>query len=183
MTQMATTSPARRRAPSWIVDHPVASGFMLMFCPDPARAAGHFARVLRPNGRLSLLVWGEPDQNSFVTVGGQSVAAFFPATPPDANAPSAFRFARAGLLEDVLRGAGFREVMVESRPVTIEFPTAREYFTVFSDLAAGARDKVASMTPADRAKLDALVHETAGRYMRDGRVAVTATPLCASARK
>ena len=43
---MATTSPARRRAPSWIVDHPVASGFMLMFaCTWPidswAAAASH----------------------------------------------------------------------------------------------------------------------------------------------
>ena len=161
----------------------VTSACVLMFCPDANRAAAQMARMLKPGGRLSLSVWGDPAENPFVTLGGQPVAQFFPATPPDANAPNAFRFARAGLLEDVLRGTGLREVTVESRPMPIEFATPAEYWEVFLDLAAGARDKVASMSDADRAALDALVHEGAARYMREGRLVLTATLLCASARK
>jgi hypothetical protein len=141
------------------------------------------ARVLKSGGRCAVAVWDEPARNPFITVGGQAVAEFFPATPPDPSSPGAFRFAQASVLADVLRTAGFRDVSVESRPMTIEFDTADDYWQVFSDLAAGIRARVASMTDADRVRLRTVVRESAQAHVQDGRLRLIATPLCATARK
>lgn len=155
----------------------------LMFFPDAAGALAAIRRVLRPGGRLAVAVWDEPTRSTFMTVAGRSVAQFFPPSPPDPKAPGGFRFSRRGELDALLLEAGFRDVRVESRPMTIELGSVEEYWEAFTDMAAGAKEKIASMPDGDRQRLKALVEESCAPYMAEGRLRLTATPLCGSATK
>ncbi len=46
--------------------------FGVMLVPDPERALGEIARVLRPEGRVALAVWASSDANDWMTAAGRS---------------------------------------------------------------------------------------------------------------
>ena len=161
----------------------VTCGCGLMFLPDAAGAVREMTRVLRPGGRLAVSVWDEPSRSPFLTAAGGAVAQFFPPAPPDPNAPAAFRFSRPADLEAVLRAGGVSDITVESRPITIELASSAEYWDVFTDMAAGIKEKIAPLAAADLERLRALVDDAVRPSLRDGRLHLTATLLCASGRK
>jgi SAM-dependent methyltransferase len=161
----------------------VTCAYALMFCPDAVRAVAEARRVLKAGGRFAAVVWDEPSKNPFLTVAGEAIAQFFPAAPPNPNAPGAFRFARPGILEETLRAGGFTEVAIDSRAITIECASSAEYWQMFVDHAAGMSSKVAQLGESDRMKLIAAVDAGAGRYVADGCVKLLATTLCAVAVK
>jgi SAM-dependent methyltransferase len=154
----------------------------LMFFPDVDRALAGIRRVLKPGGRLTVVVWDDPSKSSFLTAAGRAVAEFFPpAAPPNPNAPGAFRFAAPGALESTLSGAGFRDVVVESVPMPIEMASPEDYWEMFVEMSAGIAGKIASLSEADRARLKRMVLDAAARHLENGVVRLTATPLCAAA--
>jgi SAM-dependent methyltransferase len=153
----------------------------LMFLSDAERVAASMRRLLAPAGRLAVAVWDQPAKSPFLTIGGGAVAQFFPPAPPDPKAPGGFRFSQPGALEALLRAAGFRDIAVESRPMEIDLASPTEYWEVFTDMAAGIKDKLSSLSDADLGQLKTMVDEAARPYRKDGRLRLVATPLCASA--
>jgi enediyne biosynthesis protein CalE5 len=158
--------------------------FGLMFCPDPVRGAAEIRRVLKPGARFATAVWDVPARNPFFTSIAGVLAEFVPMPAPDPSAPGVFRLAPPGELERVLRAAGFSQVSVESRPIVLRYASPDEYWQIQTDLAAPLRAAMASLTPADIARLKARVLESIAPNV-DGSGAVTfdAVPLCASAAK
>lgn len=139
-------------------------------------------RVLKPGGRVAIGVWDEPSKSPFVTVGGGAVSQFHAPTPPDPNSPGAFRFAKPDVLERVLRDAGFGDVTIGSVTMPIEFGSTQEYWEIFTECAAGIKTKISTLSKEDHMKLRRLVDDLAAPHMVNGRLRLTATPLCAKAR-
>lgn len=90
------------------------SRFGAMYFDDLSRAFGEVHRVLRPQGRIALMVWGPFDQPYFeCTVGVLLHHLGWKDLPPSQSAP--FRFDERGVLETEVARAGFREVEDQTR--------------------------------------------------------------------
>ena len=157
--------------------------FGFMFCPDPVQAVAELRRVLKSGGRFALAVWDEPARNPFFGVIAAPLARFNPGPPPDPKAPGPFRLAPPGELAAVLRSGGFSDFQVEARPMTWDYGTVEEYWAIQMDLVAPLKGAVSTMSATDVGHLKAAVLEAVTPYIREGRVRLTATPLCATGRK
>ena len=91
-------------------------GYMLM--PDPLQALRESARVLRPDGRLVLAVWGEAKDNPWLLRILQAVMSHLSAPPPEPGAPGPFSLGDPARLRDLLDQAGFTDLEVEEVETT-----------------------------------------------------------------
>jgi ubiquinone/menaquinone biosynthesis C-methylase UbiE len=94
--------------------------FGLFFLPDPARAAGEFARVLGPGGSLAVSTWGDQDPRWTWEdeLFGLDVE----------RRPISQPFATSESLHDLLRDAGFHDVRIDSEACDIYFRDEEEWW-------------------------------------------------------
>jgi len=120
--------------------------FGVMFFPDPSSNLKEMARVLKPGGRMVLVAWGSPAENTWATTIGQIVnqRLNIPAPPPDA--PGLYRFAQEGLLSSLLQSAGLKEVRQEKVQGTFSLESPDLYWDWQTDVAAPV---VAALSKAD----------------------------------
>lgn len=110
---------------AWASMDAVACRQAFMFFADPAGALERVYRVLRPGGWVGLTVFSEPDRNGFVTIPFSILSRWshpetsdrpraVPVSMP--SGPGPFSLAAPGLLESMLRRAGFTDV--ETRAIS-----------------------------------------------------------------
>jgi SAM-dependent methyltransferase len=130
----------------------VTCRFGAMFFPDVSQAFREIRRVLRPNGRTSLLTWGAFDQPFFgLTAGVILRYAKPPPRPP--GGPAVDRFAERGTLGTALEEAGFRDVSEEHLALRGVWPgPPEEVWSAFSEIAAPFREMIAGLSESDRKK-------------------------------
>ena len=84
-----------------------------MFFGDPAAAFANIARTLRPDGRLTLLVWQGPEANEWIADLSAALAAGRDLPAPPAGAPGPFGQADPKAVRAVLAAAGFTHIEVD----------------------------------------------------------------------
>ncbi|WP_369258388.1 class I SAM-dependent methyltransferase [Geodermatophilus amargosae] len=100
----------------------VVSQFALMFFPDPVAAVREMRRVLEPDGRLAVAVWGPHERaTGYVVLTGIAERRCGRAAADVLTAP--FVLGDRDALVGVFRAAGIDDVTVELRPGTVSFPT------------------------------------------------------------
>jgi enediyne biosynthesis protein CalE5 len=162
----------------------VTCGFALMFSSEPVRVMREVHRVLAPEGRVALCVWDEPARNAyFTTMFGalREVATMQAPAAPGASGP--FALAAPGLLERILREAGFRDIAVESVPVPFEFESLADHFEMSCDMATPLNRAVAAMSAPDIERFKALLAAALAPFRVGNRLRVPATALCATGAK
>ncbi len=94
----------------------VFSRFGVMFFADPHAAFRNLRSALRDVGRLCFACWQPPRRNPWMAVAGAAVQPFLPepAEQPDPRAPGPFAFADRDYVRDILEGAGFAAIEIES---------------------------------------------------------------------
>jgi ubiquinone/menaquinone biosynthesis C-methylase UbiE len=137
----AMIAAARARAAAWLqaaagplaplqferldAEHmPLAAGWFdvalcalgLMYVPSPERAVGEMRRLLRPGGRLVLLVWGEPARCAW-----EPVFRIVDAEVHSEVCPLFFRLSRPGALLRLCSEAGFEPLVQQRFAATLHY--------------------------------------------------------------
>jgi len=156
----------------------VLCGLGLMFFPDEQAALLEVRRVLKPDGRFALSVWGDEDEVPLVAAALACMRRLLP--PPKVARPSIFRFGAAGELERRLASADFRDIEIRRHPFSIEFPDAAAYWQAFLDLAGGAAESLSRLPAEKQQALAAAVAEELAPHAVPGGYRLTSTVLIGS---
>jgi len=163
------------------VDHVLCRfGYMLM--ADPAAALAETRRVLRPGGRLTLAVWGPPEQNPFFAILGINLTTRGLIPPPEPPpAPGLFNMASAERTTALLHGAGFVDVRTEEVPVRFRLRDLDEYIGLVADTAGPLGLALRGLSDPELADVKAEVEESFGRFAAGTGYTLPGLTLCALA--
>ncbi len=157
----------------------VSCRFGFMFFPDLQRAANEMARVLKPDGRLAVAVWAAPEQNFWVTCMMDNIKKRIDVPPVQPGAPGMFRCAKPGLMADLFKNAGLKEVTERPVPSTYDLSGGEEFWTMTTEIAAPFAAALHGVDPATVALIKADVVAEMDERFPDGKITGLATVITA----
>lgn len=120
----------------------------LMLFPEPGRAIGELHRVLRPGGRVCVLVFGRPDRNPCVTTLMAVALKHAGLPPPEPSQPGGLlSLGRPGLLDAMFKDAGFDEVATTSIDAPFTLPSVRDYIDFVQSSASPIQQILGRLKP------------------------------------
>jgi ubiquinone/menaquinone biosynthesis C-methylase UbiE len=136
----------------------------LMFAVDPARAAREVQRVLRPEGRAVVAVWGPRDRNPWLGAALDAVGEQLGMPVPPPGVPGPFALEDADRLADVLADSGLTGVRVEEHPVEMRARSFDEWWGRTTALAGPVAGLLASLDATAAAQLRDRAQKAAAHY-------------------
>lgn len=155
----------------------VTCRFGAMFFPNLGQALNEIYRVLKPGGRVALVVWGPLAENPHTAIlhallskYGQQLSGI------------GFRLSQPGMLEDALSAAGLQQVQVEQRRIPWPVPGPLEHLWIERQArSAEVRRCIAALAPEQQDQLRAEVLRAFAPYHDGQQTNFTATIVLATA--
>jgi len=162
----------------------VVSRLGAMFFPNPAAALREMLRVTKPEGVITLAVWGKSELNPFSYVITNVVSRHFDATCPDPNLPGAFRFAEPGSLARILTDAGAVDVKERVLKFHIAAPISpREFWEMRSETSGTLREKLATLSPQKAALVAQEAQEAVREFFPNNQMCFPAQMIIVSGKR
>lgn len=155
-------------------------GYMLM--ADPAAALSETRRVLRPDGRLALAVWGAPERNPFFAIIAMKLVQRGHIPPPEPEGPGIFSMASEERTRELLEGLGFSEVRIEEVPARFAFDDMDEYMSFIGDTAGPLAMAIRGLSEGERETIEAQLEEAFAPFAANGGFELPGVALNAVAR-
>jgi len=134
--------------------HGAVSRFGLMFVEDIPRALGILRDALRPRGRAAFAVWGPMSRNPISRLSAEVTRPFLREPPPDPeNGPHPLRLGRRGMLERMMRQAGFRDVTAAGVKVPYVYGSEEEFLAMQLGYPNPLRDIYLSLSRRDQGRM------------------------------
>jgi len=124
----------------------------LMLFPSPTAALGEMRRVVKPNGRVSVMVHSTPENNPYHSLPLEIVRRIGRVAMPPRAQPGMFALCGAGVLERIYRQVGFRDVEIHPAAIRRRFSSLGEAIQSIKGSFAVLHDLMASLSEADRGR-------------------------------
>ena len=159
----------------------VVSRFGVMFFPEPSVGVSEMIRATRPGGRVSFAVWAARELNPMSAIIGDTIARVVELPKSIADA---FRFAKSGVLAQILDDCGVREVRERKldfrHRATVTFD---EFWAIRVEMSDSLRSSLAALTPEQTDLVRAQVRQATARYFSEGQMDIPACALIVTGRK
>jgi SAM-dependent methyltransferase len=154
----------------------------LMFVPDIRKALASVRRVLKPAGRLAAIVFSTPEKNPYSALPQAIVRRHRGEPPLEAGQPGQFALGGPGVMENLLREAGFLEVSVQPFATNRAFSSLAVMMDTLKETSIQTRDAVKDLPNPDRAWIE--IEQAFQPFVgSDGSVSVPGESLVAVGRK
>ena len=154
-------------------------GVMLML--DPAAVCRGVRRALKPGARFAAAVWGEAERVPFLAIPGKIAMREAGVTPPAPGTPGPLTMGKPGMLEELLSGAGFRELRAETVSVVFDFDSPADYANMLNEMSHSLRRALEDKSPEIRAKVRSEIERAVEPFRTpEGRVRLVNEVRCVS---
>jgi SAM-dependent methyltransferase len=157
-------------------------GYMLM--ADSAQALRESARVLRPDGRLALAVWGTAEKNPWLWLVISALIDHLNAPLPEPDAPGPFSLGDHDRLRTLVEGAGLVDVEVEEIETEQPYDSLEGWWEEILEVSGPLAAMLKALPDGDRESIHAKVMAAGEGFVTDGgRAVFPASIVGARARK
>ena len=104
----------------------VISRLGLMYFPDLHQSLRDIKRVLKPGGRVSMIVFSTAERSPFFSIPVSIIRRHAQLSPPPPGQPGPFSLGAAGHLEDTIREGGFTDVETRLVSAPVRMASAAE---------------------------------------------------------
>jgi ubiquinone/menaquinone biosynthesis C-methylase UbiE len=122
----------------------------LMLFPDLLKALTEMHRVVKPGGKVGVMVFSTAEKNPYHSHPLAIVRRLRKIRSPIPGRPGMFALGRPGVLEDTYKQAGFRDVAAQAVSILWTRASTSEAISVYKDSYAVLRDLMAKLSDADR---------------------------------
>jgi len=123
----------------------------LMLLPDPLRALQAMHRSLKPGGGACAMVFSVPQANPCVAILMGAALEHAGLPPADPFQPgSLFSLGKPGLLDELFRAAGFRDIATTKLQAPFRLPSAQAYLDFIRTSASPIQQILARLDPERR---------------------------------
>lgn len=148
-----------------------------MFFPDMLLASKEMARVLKPGGKIAVAVWGVPEKNFWATATLNVINKNMQLVPPPPGAPGLFRCAQSGLIADLFKQTGFRNISETEVSGKMNIGSTEAYWSFMTEVVAPVVAALGKADDAMKLKIRNEVFESVNQKFPDGKVAVDSNAL------
>ena len=128
----------------------VISRVGLIYFPDQHRALTGMRDALRGGGRVGAIVYSTPEANRFFSTPVSIIRSRAQLPPPQPGQPGPFSLGGAGVLEQRLAAAGFRDISVEAVAAPVRLGSAAECVRFERESFGALHQMLASVPEAER---------------------------------
>jgi len=164
----------------------LVSRFGVMFFAEPALSFANLRRALKPTGRLAFVCWREPRENPMLMTPLQAAYKHVPKLPqPGPEDPGPFSFASEERVKRILREAGFVDVAIVPRNLSLDIAIGRGLeAAVQGAIEIGSASRALHDHPEDvRAAAKESIREALKPFVRGETVPLPAAIWIVTARK
>jgi SAM-dependent methyltransferase len=136
----------------------------LMLFPNPAKALAEMRRVVKPGGKVTVMVYAALEKNPFWEIFHKTVRRLGNIPPPAPGEPWMFALGEPGALEEVYRRADFLNMSVRAVPIRRRSPSAAAAVENMRKSASDTREVMNRLNEADRERAWAEIAEQFKRF-------------------
>ncbi len=122
----------------------------LMLFPNPGKALTEMRRVVKPGGKVAVMVYSAVERNPHHGIPFAIIRRLGNIPPPAPGEPWMYALGESGALEDVYSRAGFLKVSVHAVPIQRRLPSAADAVRNMRNSAGDISELMSRLNDADR---------------------------------